>query len=73
MRAHCLTRLYATLTRNRLQAGDLPAAEEALSLGLATSARHGHCSTCDLLLLPAAVSVQIVARNLDDAADFSSG
>lgn len=70
MRAHCLTRLYATITRNRLQAGDLPTAEQALSLGLATSARHGHCSTCDSLLLPAAISVQISAGNLDEAASF---
>jgi predicted negative regulator of RcsB-dependent stress response len=58
LRAHCLTRLYAALARNRLAAGDLPAAEEALVQGLAMSERHGHCTTCNALLLPAAISVR---------------
>jgi tetratricopeptide (TPR) repeat protein len=59
MRAHCLTRLYAAMARNRLAAGDVKAARQALDLGLAMSERHGHCTTCDALLLPAAVSVQV--------------
>jgi tetratricopeptide (TPR) repeat protein len=63
LRAHCLTRLYAALARNRLAAGDLAAAEDALAQGLAMSERHGHCTTCDALLLPAAVSVR--ARQQD--------
>src|SRR5688500_9958498 len=42
MRAHCLTRLYAAIARNRMMAIDLPAADHALDLGLAMSARHGH-------------------------------
>ena len=57
MRAHCLARLYATMARNRLTAGDVAAADHALSVGLEMSERHGHCSTCDSLLLPVAVSV----------------
>jgi predicted negative regulator of RcsB-dependent stress response len=70
MRAHCLTRLYAALARNRLAAGDLAAADQMLELGLAMSERHGHCTTCDALLLPAAVSVRVAQRDLEAAEDF---
>jgi predicted negative regulator of RcsB-dependent stress response len=70
LRAHCLTRLYAAMARNRLAATDLDAAEHALSLGLAASRRHGHCSTCDSLLLPAAVSLRVAQNDLAAAADF---
>jgi ATP/maltotriose-dependent transcriptional regulator MalT len=70
MRAHCLTRLYAAMARNRLAAGDLHAADQALALGLAMSARHGHCTTCDALLLPAAVSVRVAQGNLAAAEAF---
>ena len=79
MRAHCLTRLYAAMTRNRLAAGDLKSAEQVLALGLAMSERHGHCTTCDALLLPAAVSVRVAegdfasaetyCRQMDESAD----
>ena len=70
LRAHCLTRLYATMTRNRLIAGDLAAADRTLTFGLETSERHGHCSTCDSLLLPAAISVRIAQGDLDAAGAF---
>jgi predicted negative regulator of RcsB-dependent stress response len=78
LRAHCLTRIYAALARNRLVAGDLAAAEDALTQGLAMSQRHGHCTTCDALLLPAAVGVraaqsdwpaaEVFCQKLDEAA-----
>ncbi|GAB4578977.1 MAG: hypothetical protein Fur0022_17140 [Anaerolineales bacterium] len=71
MRAHCLTRIYTTLARNRLTAGDVQAADSALTLGLAMSERHGHCSTCNALLLPAAVSVCIAQNDLEGAEEFS--
>jgi predicted negative regulator of RcsB-dependent stress response len=70
MRAHCLTRLYAAMARNRLAAGDLRTADQALALGLAMSARHGHCTTCDALLLPAAVSVRVAQGDLAAAEAF---
>lgn len=70
MRAHCLTRLYAAMARNRLAAGDLDAAEQALALGLAMSERHGHCATCDALLLPVAVSVRVAAGDFVAAERF---
>lgn len=38
MRAHCLTRVYATIVRNRLDAADVLAADHALTLGLSMSA-----------------------------------
>ena len=70
MRAHCLTRLYAAMTRNRLAAGDVHAADQALALGLAMSERHGHCTTCDALLLPVAVSVRVTQGDLVAAETF---
>lgn len=79
MRAHCLTRLYASMTSNRLLAGNLEAADHFLALGLAMSERHGNCTTCHALLLPAAVSVHLAqgdvataetfCRQLEDAAE----
>ena len=70
LRAHCLARLYATMVRNRLTTGDVVAADHALSVGLEMSERHGHCSTCDLLLLPVAVSVRIAQGDLKAAEVF---
>jgi DNA-binding SARP family transcriptional activator len=83
MRSHCLTRMYASLARNRLAASDPASATESLAEGLAEAARHGHCTTCNSLLLPEAVRVELVsgnvrgaekhARTLDDvAARFGS-
>ncbi len=63
LRAHCLTRLYAALARNRLTAGDLAAAGDALAQGLAMSDRHGHCTTCDALLWPAAIGVRAAQKD----------
>lgn len=70
MRAHCLARPYAAMARNRLAAGDLAAADQALALGLPMSQRHGHCATCDALLLPAAVSVRVATGDFSAAEHF---
>ena len=70
LRAHCLTRVNASLVRNHLAAGDLLAADQALSLGLTMSERHGNCSTCYSLLLPAAISLRIAQGNLEEAERF---
>ncbi len=67
MRSHCLTRMHASIARNRLAAGDEDAAADALREGLAEAARHGHCSTCDSLLLPEAVRVDIARGDLRSA------
>jgi DNA-binding SARP family transcriptional activator len=70
VRAHCLTRLNASLVRNRMAAGDLLAADEALTLGLAMSERHGNCSTCYALLLPSTISLRLAQGNLVEASHF---
>ncbi len=70
MRSHCLARLYASMARNRLEACDLPAADDALSLGLEMSERHGNCTTCDALLLPVATSIRIAQNDLPAATKF---
>jgi hypothetical protein len=67
MRSHCLTRLYASLARNRLAAGDLAGAETGVEAGLAEVARHGNCTTCSSLLLPEAVRVCVAAERLGEA------
>lgn len=70
LRAHCLTRVNASLVRNRLAAGDLMAADQAMTLGLTMSERHGTCSTCYALLLPAAISLRIAQGDLAEAVNF---
>lgn len=70
LRAHLLARLYAAIARNRLIAGDLSAADNALSLGLAQTQRHGHCTMCDSLLLPVALSIRIAQGELAAAEEY---
>jgi predicted negative regulator of RcsB-dependent stress response len=70
LRAHCLTRLYASMTRNRLKGGDVDTADQYLTLGLAMGERHGNCATCDALLFPAAVSVRVAQRDFAAAESF---
>ncbi len=70
LRAHCLTRLYASMTRNRLAAGDVEAADHYLALGLAMGKRHGNCATCDSLLYPAAISTRIAQHRFAEAEQF---
>jgi tetratricopeptide (TPR) repeat protein len=60
MRSHCLTRLYASMARNRLAAGDTKPAVQYMQQGDLTAERHGHCVTCNALLLPEAVRVALV-------------
>jgi len=77
MRSHLLGRLHSSIARNRLLAGDLAAADYALSLGL--SEDHGRCTICESLTLPVGVSLRIAqgdlaaaetyCRQLDEAAE----
>ncbi len=62
MRSHCLTRLQASMARNRLHAGDVEAAKGFIADGLATAAKHGNCVTCNALLLPEAVRLRLATR-----------
>ncbi|MDT8305719.1 MAG: hypothetical protein RRC07_07260 [Anaerolineae bacterium] len=70
LRAHLSGRLYAAIARNRLLAGDLTAADDALALGEALTESHGHCALCEALLLPVAVSVRIAQGNLPAAEEY---
>jgi hypothetical protein len=67
MRSHCQTRIYAALASNRLAAADLTAAGQSLALGLTASEAHGHCGTCESLLLPVAVSIRVAQEDLAGA------
>jgi len=72
LRSHCQTRIYAALARNRLAAGDLAAADQSLALGLTASEAHGHCGTCESLLLPVAVSIRVAQGDLTGAEAFAA-
>ncbi len=72
MRSHCLTRIHASLARNRLAAGDRQAAQASLNEGLAEAARHGHCATCNALLLPEAVRVELASDNFRKADSYAT-
>lgn len=67
MRSHCLTRLYASIARNRLAAGDIATAEQYLQQGERTVRRHGCCLTCNALLLPEAVRVALALDRFEEA------
>ena len=68
MRSHCLTRLYASMARNRLAADHVRAAGEYMRHGELAAKRHGHCVTCNALLLPEAVRVRIASGDRAGAA-----
>ena len=70
LRAHLQGRLHAAIARNRLLAGDLPAATHALSLGQALTESHGHCPLCESLLLPVAVSACLAQGDLAAAEEY---
>jgi tetratricopeptide (TPR) repeat protein len=72
MRSHCLTRIHASLTRNRLAAGDRDGARVSLAEGLAEAARHGHCATCNALLLPEAVRVELAWDDAGEAGRYAT-
>ena len=71
MRSHCLTRAHASLARNRLAANDRDGAQASLQEGLAEAARHGHCATCNALLLPEAVRVELAFGNVREAEAYA--
>ena len=52
LRRHALTRLHAIQARNRLAAGALYAAEDAIREASETAARHGECAACDAAFRP---------------------
>lgn len=69
MRSHALTRLYASIARNRIAAGDLEAADRALEQGHEEARRHGNCVTCSGLLLPESVRVHLAMGRYEAAGE----
>jgi DNA-binding SARP family transcriptional activator/tetratricopeptide (TPR) repeat protein len=68
LRRHALVRLHATEARNRLAAGALHAAEDAIREASETAARHGDCVACDASFRPEAVRVLLLRGRVAEAA-----
>ena len=69
---HSPTRLLTALASNRLAAGDLEGATDALERGFEAQAAVvaqglGECVTCDVLLYPVAVAVRLARGELAEA------
>lgn len=69
---HSPTRLLTALAANRLAAGDVEGATEALERGFEAQAEvaaqgFGECVTCDVLLYPVAVRVRLARGELPEA------
>ncbi len=67
LRRHALVRLHATEARNRLAAGALYAAEDAVREASETAARHGDCVACDAAFRPEAIRVLLLRGRVGDA------
>lgn len=67
LRRHALTRLHATLARNRLAAGAVYAAEDAVHEASELIARHGECVVCHALFRPELVRVSLARGRLAEA------
>ncbi len=67
LRRHGLTRLNASLARNRLVAGAVYAAEDCIRQASETAARHGDCAVCDAHFRPAAIRVALARGRIGDA------
>jgi DNA-binding SARP family transcriptional activator len=67
LREHALLRLHTTAARNRLAAGALHAAEDAIRQASEVAARHGSCVACDAAFRPETVRVLLARGRPDDA------
>jgi DNA-binding SARP family transcriptional activator len=67
LRLHGLTRLHASLARNRLVAGAIYAADDCIREASESSARHGPCVVCDAHFRPEAVRVALARGRIGDA------
>lgn len=72
MRSHCLTRIFASLLRNRLAAGDPEGIRESFEEGLEAARRHGHCVTCNALLLPEVVRGALAMEEVKVAETYAA-
>jgi DNA-binding SARP family transcriptional activator len=67
LRQHALTRLHATQARNRLAAGALYQAEDAVREASESAVRHGECVACDAAFRPEAVRVLLARGRIAEA------
>jgi len=67
MRSHCLTRLHASMLRNRIASGVMADIRMSLAEGLEAAQRHGDCVTCNALLLPEVVRASLAVEDVEAA------
>ena len=67
VKVHTGTRVLGTLAHNRLEAGRTAEAADYLAQGFAAQQEVGECSSCDVLLYPAAVPIYIELQDLEQA------
>jgi tetratricopeptide (TPR) repeat protein len=67
LRAHCLTRISATLARNRLAAGELDEARRYLEDANRALESHGNCTNCRAVFLPETIRVELALGHIDEA------
>jgi DNA-binding SARP family transcriptional activator len=67
LRLHALARLHATIAQNRLAAGAVYAAEDALRVASELLARHGECAVCHALFRPELVKVELARGRVAEA------
>jgi tetratricopeptide (TPR) repeat protein len=67
VRWHSIGRILTTITRNRFEAGDLPAAATYLAECLAVQQEIGECPGCDVLLYPVAVPIYLALGQMEEA------
>jgi tetratricopeptide (TPR) repeat protein len=72
MRTHCLVRLYASLGRNRIEAGEYAAARKAVDTGLSVEAAAGRCLTCSVMLYPAVAVAYAGAGEIERGREFAA-
>ena len=67
VQVHSMTRLYGALAQNRLDVGDVQAANRYLERGFRVQRAVGKCVPCDVLMYPAAVPLYIAIGDLEKA------
>lgn len=72
LQGHSMVRVYATLARNRLEAGDYRAALDYAKHGLAIEEQQGSCLICGVLLYPAAAMAYGMNGDIKEGRRFAT-
>jgi len=72
LRRHALSRLHATVAHNRLAAGAVYTAEDALREASELLVRHGECAVCHALFRPELARLQLARGRVQEAAADAS-